>query len=234
MGKFLPPLIFLSQWCLLIVFIIGGWGCHPVHDQFSDLSLSQPKGGSSDQDMNHEVGAEFKGYVEINQILNLRFFGGENKFELGEVINEKYNDSSSTIFGGSLLALLGGYQISGYGTQFRNGVPNGLNMLLWYLLLHHFSQKVSDVCNNATPALPLSDYLKSTLQPFCHWPWNKDNPEALTEYWLLVMSFDAPLEEMSGWQDFARRESLKSQSSSDVIFQLTMAILYNPYFLLKH
>src|SRR5437870_2374830 len=75
-----------------------------------------------------EVPAQFKGYIEINRILKERIIRPSG-FQLGKYLGEGFDVPRPN----SLVELLGTFVGSGTDSKFRNGSPNSVNMLLWYL-----------------------------------------------------------------------------------------------------
>ncbi|MBI3556741.1 MAG: hypothetical protein HY074_10800 [Deltaproteobacteria bacterium] len=73
---------------------------------------------------------EFRGYTEVNRILKERV-ARANGFQLGKYLGESSAEPGSN----GLLSLLGTYLGSDTDAAYRNGQPNSLNMLLWYLAL---------------------------------------------------------------------------------------------------
>lgn len=217
---------------LAVIWLAWGMiGCSPVHDSPQELSLHREKESPAVE--SSENGSRLRGYVVINEMIAQRFLNTSEDLGLGQYLDTIYTDSGLTSFGGSILDLLGGYSGSGYGSRFQNGEPNALNMLLWYLLLENFSQNLGQFCNGSFP-LKLRESVREVLQDLCQWPHLASPDEVLARYWFLIMGFEAPVEELSAWQDLARTPQAKQWSREETIAHITLAILYNPYFLLRH
>jgi hypothetical protein len=180
------------------------------------------------------IGAEFRGYVAINRLIRERFLQDGASFELSSYLGEEYVDPSLGVFTGTnLIDLLGGYQGSGHNSRFNNGEPNSLNMLLWYLILKEFSKKIGSVCIQSD-ALPLNAAFVQAAQALCSWPPGKESQKLLSRYWIVAMGFEAPLEEMVPWVELALSEDARVWRNDEALEKLTFAILFNPYFLLRH
>ena len=217
---------------LAAILLVGGMiGCSPVHESTQESSLHREKESPAVESF--EQGSRLRGYVVINEMIAQRFLNVDEDLGLGQYLDAIYTDSGLISFGGSILDLLGGYSGGGYGSRFQNGEPNALNMLLWYLLLENFSQNLGQFCQGSFP-LKLKESVREVLQDLCQWPQRQSPDEVLARYWFLIMGFDAPVEELSAWQDLARTPQAKQWSAEEVIAHLTLAILYNPYFLLGH
>ncbi|MBK8201474.1 MAG: hypothetical protein IPK68_03840 [Bdellovibrionales bacterium] len=172
--------------------------------------------------------------MATNRLIKERFLQEGVSFELSRYLGEEYVDPSLGVFTGTnLIDLLGGYQGSGYNSRFNNGEPNSLNMLLWYLILKEFSKEIGSVCIQSD-ALPLNAAYAQAAQALCSWPPGKESEKILTQYWLVAMGFEAPLEEMAPWMELAQSEAAGLWRSDEALEKLTFAILFNPYFLLRH
>lgn len=197
--------------------------------------------GSETKAGGNRVG-EYRGYVAINQIIRTRFFESKdlsNSFFLG-----RYVGSYSDTFEG-LPILLGGFSGEGLHNDFRNGTPNGMNILLWQIVLSKFADDVAASCGTDNNPVYLgysysfkyNSQLAARLKPLCTWPSATAKEEDnLLQLWLSVMSFDAPKEEYEAWRDFflASTSPFANGSNKDVLKAMLRAMLLNPYFLLEH
>ena len=169
--------------------------------------------------------SEFRGYFSVNQILRERLFLPGTEFELGRYVAQSY----STL-GGSLLDLLGTYKSSG--GKFNNGIPNALNMLLWHVLLSGLSADVGKICTRE-PTLDFTPTFVNSVLPLCNWPNGIARGEAvLLNFWLTVMSYDAPLTEYGEWKAFLADPEASFQGAEAVEW-ITLSVLNNRYLLLK-
>ncbi|MCB0364084.1 MAG: hypothetical protein H6624_08975 [Bdellovibrionaceae bacterium] len=207
--------------CLVIAgLVLLSCSNDPVHSPVPEEKPQAPKPS--------EASAQYWGYVEINRRIKTAIIKEGEEFDLGMLLGAPYSD-----FGNNLLDLLGTYKGNGYGSEFRNGKPNSLNMLLWYLLFKQFSEKLAASCDDAS-ALTLNEAFREVHQALCAWPNVTDADTALAKYWLMVMGFEAPLEEMAKWQDFILSPEAQTWSRQQAIENLNLAIFMNPYYLLRN
>jgi hypothetical protein len=185
----------------------------------------------------HDV---FRGYTAINQIIQERV-AQDNGFELGQYLDKVSVIPSS----GDLLSLLGTYDGSDTSSTFRNGDPNSINMLLWYIALDEFAADIASNCNSVTQNVPsgasgvsplvLNDDFLAALKPLCAWPDPSAKIDAvLYAFWSALLQYDAPPEEFQAWENFFLNEpAYQNASAASVISDMGLAALYNPYFLLE-
>lgn len=144
---------------------------------------------------NGNATGEFRGYDAVNAALKSRLL--DDAASNGFALSAYFGDGS-----GDLAPLLGRFD----GGEFRNGDPNALNMLLWYIGMSSFAGAVEKgVCVERSPQLPGTPWtLKpSVFEAFsaaCALP---DDPaargEALLGVWLSTVSYDAPRAEFDAW-----------------------------------
>jgi hypothetical protein len=121
---------------------------------------------------------------------------------------------------------------SNYGSEhnFRNGVPNALNMVIWRVTLTRFADALAASCG--APQLALHPQFLATLARLCAWPAPEARSEAvLTAFWLALMGYSAPESEYAAWRDFFLRE-FAARPAGETIAAMTLGITMNPYFLL--
>jgi hypothetical protein len=176
-----------------------------------------------------EVMAQYRGYVAINQKVQDTFFMKNTGSSLGSYVDPNPDFGRLS----PLLQLLGTYEGGSYGSEFKNGEPNSLNVLLWYLIFQGFSQDIGAYCVGSGTAM-LQPEMANLIDSLCAWPEVTDVEVVLTDYWVRVMGFEAPLEEMARWQEFLMSEEAQKWSPSEAVGKMTFAIVFNPYFLLRH
>lgn len=182
------------------------------------------------------IPAQYRGYTAINRLIQERV-ARKNGFELGKYLGE--DDSVPQVSG--LLSLLGTYQGSDTDAKFRNGDPNSINMILWYIALNGLAAGVASYCaaQTAIPAdgeLALLPEFAAALLPVCLWPQKSAQADdALFGLWTALMSFDAPPSEYEAWRDYFRTDAEFAQAPASVaVAALVLGALYNPYFLLRN
>jgi hypothetical protein len=128
--------------------------------------------------------------------------------------------------------LMGTWENYGSVHRFRNGTPNPMNMMLWYYTLSSFSQTLAASCKTKT--VELNARFQKALNRICAWPVaDAKSDDAMLDFWFGVMGYNAPEEEFVLWRDFFRTSSYQSKTGPVVVEAMTLAIVMNPYFLLK-
>lgn len=178
---------------------------------------------------------EFKGYFHVQDTLKMRLVAaGNTSFQLSAYFGEAYPQP------GGLAYLLGAFTASGPGTEFKNGAPNSLNMLLWYMAASGFAQDLASVCDTNSPTLPrfrtnLDQNAFERLRAACVLPEDEEERRAvLQRLWISVVGFDAPRQEFDVWAThFGEDPSFATFAPKDRLAAMLMAALLNPYFLLE-
>ena len=181
----------------------------------------------------------FRGYSKINQIIHERV-AQDNGFELGQYL-DKVAIAPQT---GDLLSLLGTYDGADTNSTYRNGDPNSINMLLWYIVLDGLAVAIAGQCDGGTAAmvadgpvkpLVLRPAFSAALRPLCAWPDASAKTDAvLFGFWSGLVGFDAPPEEFQAWKTYFLDQTQSDQTNaSAVIADMGLAALFNPYFLLE-
>ena len=173
--------------------------------------------------------AEFRGYTATNRTLSERLIERGHAFQGGVYLGEQYNPMTL-----NLLDLVGTYKSGSAGERFKNGVPNSLNMLLWHLMLSGLSGDVSKICSGENAREFRIDF-QERVRALCSWPAGASRADAvLFDYWLATMGYDAPLTEYQVWKEFALGPAMADFQGAEAVEWLTLSILNNPYFLLRH
>jgi hypothetical protein len=157
---------------------------------------------------------EFKGYQAVNAAIAERWFEpGTYGFQLSQFFGDDYTNG--------LASLLGGFQNG----EFRNGAPNALNMMLWYIGMNGLASAVEkSVCvehKKAVGMWSLNERAYQVMSAACA----PAGEQALMDVWLTTVSYDAPRAEFEQWRDGLDGQPLAAR--------LTGALL-DPYFLLEH
>ncbi len=179
------------------------------------------------------AGADFKGSFAIERVLRKRLMNDSDSAPGFRF--------SSYLPSPDLGNLLGFYEAGGLNPGFRNGVPNGINMLLWQFAFHKLSKEfASRISNDLTSSLPsvapLNSRYLELLKSFQNWPSPRlgdlDLAGILEEMWLTCVDYDAPENEMQEWKK-AVAATFIGQSSYDAVYGMHMLMFMNPYFLLN-
>ena len=171
--------------------------------------------------------AEFKGAVQIGRELGERLLK-RPRFDMNRYFVWMEGEDS-----GSLLMLLGVTVPAGSGTQFINGKPNAINMLLWNHLFFGISRDIGNSCF-ADTGMEWNPGFRKALDGICQWPAPvAQDPKVMEEFWLALMSYDAPKDEFEAWRDFFLNSSFKNRPAQETVPAMVVAALYNPHFLLR-
>jgi hypothetical protein len=174
----------------------------------------------------------FRGYEAVNAAVRGRLIdqaapnGGD--FNLSFYLGD---DS------GNLARLLGGFE----GGDFRNGAPNSLNMLLWYIGMSSFADDVAAaVCDAHSPliadgSITLSPDAVAAMTPACALPDDPDTRAAVLQtLWLTTVAFDAPRAEFAEWAaGLGSPEATAGAPGRTVLAKLLTGALLDPYVLLE-
>lgn len=205
-------------------------------------ALSPPVRAQSNEFEAYRVG-QFKGYEYVSRFLFERLLdpqdGRNRSFELAPYFGEPF------VIAGGLSSLLGSYSGQGTSNDFRNGIPNGVNMLLWHLGFVAFGQAVGQVCDDmdgeihpsiqSATVIQLAPMLTTALQAICSAGNNSTmQAAALEQVWIAVFAYDLPQREMQAFVAFYTADTTYMGASGHE--QIAMAIngmLLNPLFLLS-
>jgi hypothetical protein len=163
--------------------------------------------------------SQFKGLAAVSRELSSRIAPKEAPIELGKFLPAEDLD-----------VLLGSWAGFGGEHNFRNGVPNSLNMVIWHATLSRFAAAMGESC--AKPRLAFHPRFQATLRKMCGWPAAEAKSEtALQEFWLALMGYGAPEAEYAAWRDFFRA-AYAGKPAAETVAAMTLAITMNPHFLL--
>lgn len=163
--------------------------------------------------------SQFKGLAAASRELSSRIAPKEAPIELGQFLPAEDLD-----------VLLGSWANFGSEHNFRNGVPNSLNMVIWHATLSRFAAAMGESC--AKPRLAFHPRFRATLQKVCAWPApDAKTDAALQDFWLALMGYGAPETEYAAWRDFFRA-AYAGKPAAETVAAMTLAITMNPHFLL--
>jgi len=179
-----------------------------------------------------------RGYTVVNRLVHERI-AQRNGFQVGQYLLPQ---AGSTPQNGDLLSLLGTYDGSDTSAAYSNGDPNTVNMLLWYIDLNMFADDIALQCAPSLTDEPKVYPLKLTkdflaaLKPLCAWPAESAKSDAvLYAFWSGILGFDAPPEEFQAWKNyFLTGAEYSSASAAKLISAMSLAAMFNPYFLLAN
>lgn len=170
--------------------------------------------------------ANFRGYVAVQDDLYARFLTPGSSFELFRYLGAS---------GEELSRLVG--RPDGFGVTFdiRNAKPNGMNVLVWRMMLKGFADDLAATCPQsslvpvAKPPIALETRAASIVGALCAWPAVDD--KALGDAWDLVIGVRAPKPSRDAWLRYAR--DLQSQRADDALPMLWLGAFLHPSFLLE-
>ena len=171
--------------------------------------------------------SQYKGFVKTENILTERIMA------VGEpIMLPRYLPGTPSGFG-SIYELLGTYE-SVIGTRtYKNGHPNSLNILIWYVLLSSLAKDLGENCIRPT-TLKFNPVFAQNLQSICNWPQASAKDETVMEnFWIALMGYDAPQEEYFAWRDFFKTSSYQNRTAEETVSAMSEAIFLNPFFLLE-
>jgi len=183
---------------------------------------------ADDQPVDPSAGANFRGYAAVQDDLYAKFIAADSSFELF-----RYLGSS----GEELSRLVG--RPDGFGVAFdiRNARPNGMNVLVWRMMLKGFANDLAATCPGsslvsiAEPTITLNARAAPVVRALCAWPAVSD--EALGAAWDLVIGYLAPKASRDAWIAYAHGADLQSRPDDDALPQLWLGALLHPAFLLE-
>ncbi len=165
--------------------------------------------------------SQYKGFVAIGKEISTRLAPVGQSIDMYEFVPAE-----------GLESLLGTW--INYGSQhiFKNGSPNPVNMLIWYVTLSAFADDMGESC--ASPQMNFNREFIATLNKICDWPKPKAASEdVMLEFWFAVMGYNAPETEFIEWRDFFLKSSYKGKTAKETVSAMTLAITMNPHFLLS-
>lgn len=184
--------------------------------------------GDPGEPIEPSAAAGFRGYAAVQDQLYSAFVSSGTEFELFRYLGED---------GEALSRLVG--RPDGFGVTFdtRNAKPNGMNVLVWRMMLTRFASDLAATCPaselepKAEPPVALNQRATSVMSALCSWPSVTD--EALASAWDLVVGPLAPASSRDEWIAFAHGEDLQLRSADQALPSLWLAAFLHPSFLLE-
>ena len=163
--------------------------------------------------------SRFKGWAAISKELSTRIAPRDAPLDLDRFLPAEDMED-----------LLGTWSTFGTEHNFKNGLPNPVNVAIWHVALSGFAQSVAGSCDKAQ--LQFHPRFSAILAKLCTWPAAEARSEAvLLDYWWSIMGHNAPEEEFVAWRDFITG-TYQGRPAHETIADMTLAIAMNPYFLL--
>jgi hypothetical protein len=187
---------------------------------------SQPE---QDTPLDPSAGANFRGYAAVEDDLYAAFIEPQTQFELYAYLGDA---------GEELSHLVG--RPDGFGVSFdtRNTKPNGMNVIIWRMMLSEFANDLAATCpqsklvKSADPAIKLNARAAPVVAALCGWPAVTD--QALGDAWDLALRHLAPDASRSAWIQLAHDPELATKSADEALPSLWLAAFLHPAFLLEH
>jgi hypothetical protein len=174
---------------------------------------------------------QLRGYEAVSAILRQRLLdptdAATDRFELGIFLGSRDPQG--------LPVLLGGFTGGGPDLAYRGGVPNAMNVALWYLVAHRVGGALAALCDAPDALLgdayALAPETKAALLPLCAWP--ATTVSQLGAFFDRLMgAFPAP-GERDAWLTFL--ETQRGEPGGGAFVRTaTRTILLHPDFLLAH
>lgn len=186
----------------------------------------------------NEATGTYRGYEEINQMVNERLFSRSDALSLRLYVEDQPpTDSIFDLGKPTLKDLLGVYDGDGLRVGLKNGTPNSVNMLLWYMAMDGLAKELSLGCQGEGGAhfalVDVQATVTDLVNRICATPDARTKDEGtLKELWNAVMRSDAPETEYLAWRNYVQGGSF-TETGSAAVHSMLLAMLYNPHFLLK-
>jgi len=181
-----------------------------------------------DTPIDPSAAANFRGYAAVQNDLYGKFAAPGSAFELFRYLGPS---------GEELSRLVGRPDGFGVGFDVRNARPNGMNVLVWRMMLKGFANDLAATCPGSglspgvDPPLALSARAAPIVRALCAWP--KVSDDALAVAWDLTIGYLAPKTSRDAWIAFAHGADLQSRRADDALPQLWLGALLHPSFLLE-
>ncbi|MBX3159225.1 MAG: hypothetical protein KF773_24870 [Deltaproteobacteria bacterium] len=172
--------------------------------------------------------ATFRGYAAVQEDLYAAFIAPQTPFELHRYLGES---------GEALSRLVG--RPDGFGVTYdaRNARPNGMNVLIWRMLLSRFANDLAAKCagsvivDGVDPQIELHERAHAVVDAMCTWPPASD--ATLREAWDLAIGYLAPVAARDAWIRLAHDPELAALDRDRGLPSLWLAAFLHPSFLLE-
>ncbi|WP_324956547.1 hypothetical protein [Oligoflexus sp.] len=186
---------------------------------------------------------ELEGYEPINGLMRARL--------LDNNVSSNENFAIEAIGGPGIFqvrGLLGYHDNTGEVYEFRAGEPNPFSAMLWYNQFALLAHEIGRNCERLPAALGsisfegeqgaaeyrLQSSIVAMLPELCAWQ-QTSTPirNRLQGLWMLVMSYDAPLQERDSWLQYFLESNHGLALGQERVAALFETMFMNPYFLLQ-
>ena len=209
------------------------WGCAKGEDPAPTPTVKETY--LTGKTKTGQKSADFKGYKVINKTFQTRLFAEDSEFDIGTYLNPEVDAGNifASFFSTKLTDLLGANEGNGESQRFKNGKPNTMNMLLWYMAFDQLGKDISRHCSENQLALnPIfSETLTAVCSPSEDYATRKSQ---IRKFWKSIVNFDAPEEEFESFHKLFAQKITDGESIDIVISEMVVASLYHPKFLLKN
>ncbi len=197
---------------------------------------AQKKSSEAAENRNLVTGG-FRGYAATNGLVNERFFRAEKPLALGSYLEDTNPNDILASFKPKLTDLLGTYEGDGLIHEMKNRMPNGVNLLLWYMAIDGLASDLSKTCLDEQGSLAFNQAelipeAADLIKRLCSWP----SPEVrqipiLRQLWDRGMQADAPESEFEEWSQFILGPEF-TEASATAVRNMVVTMLFNPHFLI--
>jgi hypothetical protein len=183
---------------------------------------------TDEEQVDPSAAAKFRGYAAVQDDLYGKFIAADSPFELFRYLGDS---------GEELSRLVG--RPDGFGVNFdvRNNAPNGMNVLVWRMMLSRFASDLAARCPSsqlvpaADPAIALDPNAAEIADALCAWPAVDD--VAIGRAWDLVVGVWASKASREAFLRFAHSPDLQGRSADEALPSLWLGALLHPAFLLE-
>ncbi len=176
--------------------------------------------------------SNLRSFSEIEKLLATRLFDQpEPDFKLDRFLLKSGDATGEGAIleelSGGLVSLLGQNIGTGLRQDFVNASPNGVNMMLWYLVFEELASTLSQACEG-TYAFNWSASIRRSLEDLC---LGEAMDSAQLTLWGELIQYDAPESNSKYW--IKKKEDLVIFSARERVEKTLVSLLFHPRFLLQ-
>jgi hypothetical protein len=186
-------------------------------------------GDEAEEPVDPSAAAHFRGYAAVQEDLYAKFIQDGTAFELFTYLGPS---------GEELSRLVGRPDGFGVAYDVRNARPNGMNVIVWKMMLKSFASDLAATCPGsrlvpqAQPEITLGGRAQQVAGALCAWPAVDD--AAIGAAWDLAMGALAPKESRAAFIAYVRGADLQGRGADDAIAQIWLGAFLHPSYLLEH